>query len=77
MNGDVVVTDEAGRPVRPVRVQRGESSLVERVDHVADGVLVGGDQAGGRRDRRPGQRRKDHQAAAYPDGFLAAPPDQA
>jgi len=73
---DVVVTDAAGRPAHPVRVQRGQPPLVERVNHTADGVLIGGDQPGDGRYRRPGRRREDHQPAADPDGFLAASPDQ-
>jgi hypothetical protein len=39
-----VVTDEAGTASRPPRVQRGQALLVECGDHIADGVLVRGDQ---------------------------------
>src|SRR4051794_9553998 len=36
---DVVITDQAGTASRPLRVQRGQPPLVERVDHIANGVL--------------------------------------
>lgn len=37
----VVRTEQAGTASRPLRVQAGQADLVEPVDHVADGVLVG------------------------------------
>jgi hypothetical protein len=46
----VVVIEQAGTASRPLRVQAGQPDLVEPVDHVADGVLVGLDQAGDHRD---------------------------
>jgi hypothetical protein len=39
---DIVVTDPAGTAARPLRVQRGQPPLVERVDHIPHGVLIGG-----------------------------------
>ena len=67
MNVHVLVTDQAGTASRPVRVQRGQALLVEGVDHVADGVLIGGDQPGDRRYRCPGRRRHDDHRPADPD----------
>ena len=64
---DVLVTDQAGTASRPLRVQRGQPPLVERVDHVADGVLVRGDQPGDRRDRGPRRGRHDDRGPADPD----------
>src|SRR2546430_13296974 len=58
---DVLVTDQAGTASRPVRVQRGQPLLVEQVDHVPDGVLIGGPEPGDpghQRARRP--RPDDH-----------------
>jgi hypothetical protein len=52
---DVLITDQAGTASRPLRVQRGQSFGVERVDHVPDGVLIGGDEPGDRRHQ--GARR--------------------
>ena len=40
-----------GRPP-PLRVQRGQALLIEGMDHVPDGVLIGGHQPGDRRDQR-------------------------
>jgi hypothetical protein len=48
---DIVVTDQAGTTARPPRVQRGQAPLVERVNHVPHGVLIGGHQPGDGRHR--------------------------
>ncbi len=49
----VVRTEQAGTASRPPRVQAGQADLVELVDHVADGVLVGLHQLGDYRDPVP------------------------
>jgi hypothetical protein len=60
----VIIADQAGTAVRPLRVQRGQALLVERVDHAADCVLIGGDQPGDRRYQCPLRRRHyDHRPA--------------
>jgi hypothetical protein len=64
---DVGVTDLAGTASRPPRVQRGQPPLVERVDDIPHGVLVGGDQPGDRRHRGSGCRRHDDRCSADPD----------
>jgi hypothetical protein len=41
----LVKTEQAGTASRPLRVQTGQPDLVERVNHVADGVLIGRHQS--------------------------------
>ena len=69
---DVVVTDQAGTASRPPRVQRGQPPLVEGVDHIAHGVLVGGDQSGDRRHRCSRGRSHDDRGPADPDRAAAS-----
>ena len=64
---DVIVTDQAGTASRPPRVQRGQALGVEQVDHVPDGVLIGGDQPRDRRDQRARRRRHDDHRPPHPD----------
>jgi hypothetical protein len=65
---------QAGTASRPPSVQCGQPPLVERVDHIPDGVLVGGHRPGDRRYRRPGRRGHHDQRAAHPERpVLAAP----
>jgi hypothetical protein len=47
----VVIADPARTAIRPLRVQGAQSDLVERVDDVADRVLVRSDQPRDRRHR--------------------------
>ena len=47
--------------------QRGQAHLVEQMDHIADGVLIGGDQPGDRACRRPRRRRHDDHRPPHPD----------
>ena len=69
---DIGVTDPAGTASRPLRVQRGQPSLVEGVDHVADGVLVRGDQPGDRRHRRARRRGENDRCPTDPDRVPAS-----
>src|SRR6266511_3803001 len=72
----LVTADPAGTASRPPRVQGGQTDLVESVDHVPYGVLVGGDQPGDRRHRRATRRRHDDRRPADPHrAVLASPHD--
>lgn len=50
----LVRAESAGTASRPARVQAGQADLVEPVDHIARGVLVGLDQLGDHRHPVPG-----------------------
>ncbi len=69
---DVGVTNQAGTASRPLRVQSGQPPLVERMNHVPDGVLIRGDQPGNRRHRCSRRGCHDHGGAADPDRAPAA-----
>lgn len=72
---DVGVSDPAGAAPRPLRVQRSQPPLVERVDHITHRVHIG-DQPGDRRHRRPRRRRHhDHRPADPDQPVLATPHD--
>jgi len=59
----VVRTEQAGTASRPLRVQGGQADLVEAVDHVAHGVLVGLHELGDHRDPVPAGRGQQHHRA--------------
>lgn len=56
----VVRTEQAGTASRLLRVQTGQADLVEPVDRVADGVLVGLHQLGDHRHPVPAGRGQQH-----------------
>jgi hypothetical protein len=73
---DLVVTDQAGTVFRPSGVRAAKNDLVERMDHVTNGVLMPGDQPGNRRDGRLGRRRHDDQRTTCPYRIMLAAPDE-
>jgi hypothetical protein len=66
----VLSADPAGTATRPARVQRTHAQLVEPVDHLPHGVLVGGDQPGDRRHRIAAGRGEHHHRPAVADHAL-------
>jgi hypothetical protein len=56
----VVTAELAGTASRPLRVQAGQTDLVEPVDHVPDGVLIGLHQLRDHRDPVPAGRGQQH-----------------
>src|SRR6266704_2500581 len=62
----LVRVDPTGTAPRPPGVQHVKPPLVERVDHVTDGVGIGLDQPGDRRHRGAAGRRHDEQRAPHP-----------
>jgi hypothetical protein len=64
--------DAAGTSARPVRLQRIQSVVVEGVDHIADGVGIGGHQTGDRGGGVARGRRQDDHRAADPDRAVLA-----
>jgi hypothetical protein len=71
---NVLVTDPAGTASRPPRVQCSQPLGVEQMDHIADGVLIGGDQPGNRRHRGTRRRGHDDHRPPDPDRPVLAPP---
>jgi hypothetical protein len=59
----VVRAELAGTASRPPRVQAGQADLVEAVDHIPDGVLVGLHQLGDHPDPVPAGRGQQHHRA--------------
>lgn len=56
----VVIAEQAGAASRPLRVQAGQADLVEPVDHIPHGVLVGLHQLCDHRDPVPAGRGEQH-----------------
>ncbi len=69
----VVRTEQAGTASRPPRVQTGQADLVEPVDHLPDGALVGLHQLGDHPDPVPAGRRQQHHRASEADRTGTAP----
>jgi hypothetical protein len=70
---DVLVGDPPRTSTTPAWCQHGQPLGVERVNHVAHRVRIGGHQPGDRWYRRPGRRRHDDQCTAVPHGVVTAP----
>ncbi|MBG6091872.1 hypothetical protein IW256_005985 [Actinomadura viridis] len=66
--------EQAGTVSRPLRVQAGQADLVEPVDHITHGVLVGLDRLGDHRGPVPAGGRQQHHrpAIAHRAGTAAA-----
>ncbi len=64
----------AGTASRPQRVQSGQADLVEGVDDVAHGVLIGRHELGDHRDPVASSRGQQHHRAAVANGVHRAAP---
>lgn len=69
----VIRTELAGTAARPPRVQAGQTDLVEAVDHIAHGVLVGLQELGDHRHTVPAGRRLQHHRASVAHRTGTAP----
>lgn len=69
----VVGAESAGTASRPLRVQAGQALLIERVDHIPDGVLVGLHQLGNHRHSLPAGRGQQHHHPPVANRAGAAP----